>query len=402
MSADSQAQDDSTPSEVTSQEEAESDVDSATVDAAPEIGDFEELDDAEKAALEEPDPDPEPVSYTGTDFDVEGLVRRLERHDIVIPTFGRADEAEAMDTDRFQRNFVWGRTQMDRFIESLLLGYPIPSIFLVQQIDRTYLVLDGQQRLRTLADFYSGTHAGKPFELRVVGDRFKGLTYETLNDEQKRTLDNTFIQAIVVKTDGTPASLDAVYQVFERLNSGGMQLTAHEIRVALYAGPFIEFLRELNGTEAWRSLYGAESKRLRDQELLLRIIALQSAAGTYRRPLKKFLNDFAALHRSLEDLPAETLQSQIVTAGELLVNGPGPDALRLGSGQVNAALTEAIFVGLIRRIEGGEPPNRDEIQAALDQMLAEDAFVTAISRATADEENVRTRLAVATQAFAAS
>ncbi|HET7053482.1 MAG TPA: DUF262 domain-containing protein [Solirubrobacterales bacterium] len=191
----------------------------------------EELDDDERDALEEPDPDPEPVSYTGTDFDVEGLVRRLDRDDILIPTFGRTDEA--MDTDRFQRRFVWGRPQMDRFIESLLLGYPIPGIFLVQQADRTYLVLDGQQRLRTLADFYAGTHAGKDFKLESVGERFKSLTYDTLSPEQKRTLDNTFIQATIVKTDGTPASLDAVYQVFERLNSGGTQLTAHEIRVAL-------------------------------------------------------------------------------------------------------------------------------------------------------------------------
>jgi hypothetical protein len=360
----------------------------------------EELDEAEKIALEEPDPNPEPVSYTGTDFDVEGLVRRLDRDDIVIPTFGRSDEP--MDTDRFQRRFVWGRPQMDRFIESLLLGYPIPGIFLVQQADRTYLVLDGQQRLRTLADFYRGSHAGKDFQLESVGERFKGLTYETLTAEQKRTLDNTFIQATIVKTDGSSASLDAVYQVFERLNSGGTQLTAHEIRVALYAGPFIEFLRELNGVEAWRQLYGVESKRLRDQELLLRIVALQASPGTYKRPLKKFLNEFAAQHRFLDGLSVDTLRSQIVDSANLILNGPGPTALRMGKGQVNAALTEAIFVGLIRRLEAGAPPDSNEIQRALDQMHADEGFVTAVSRATADEESVRTRLAVATQAFAAN
>ena len=358
----------------------------------------EELDDDERDALEEPDPDPEPVTYTGTDFDVEGLVRRLDRDDILIPTFGRRDEA--MDTDRFQRRFVWGRPQMDRFIESLLLGYPIPGIFLVQQADRTYLVLDGQQRLRTLADFYVGTHAGKDFKLESVGERFKSLTYDTLSPEQKRTLDNTFIQATIVKTDGSPASLDAVYQVFERLNSGGTQLTAHEIRVALYAGPFIEFLRELNSATSWRELYGSESKRLKDQELLLRIVALQVAPGTYKRPLKKFLNEFAAKHRFLNDLPAQSLRDQIEQSAELLMNGPGPGALRLRGGQVNAALTEAVFIGLIRRLEAGDPPQAGEIQTALEKMLMDEGFITAISRATADEESVRTRLAVATQAFA--
>src|SRR5262245_2511282 len=93
--------------------------------------------------LEEPDPDPPRVAYQGSDFDVEGLVRRLERRDIVIPTFGHPEEPP-IETARFQRGFVWTKPQMDRFIESLLLGYPIPGIFLVQQADKRYLVLDGQ------------------------------------------------------------------------------------------------------------------------------------------------------------------------------------------------------------------------------------------------------------------
>jgi hypothetical protein len=134
---------------------------SADSNDAAEATEEDVLDQEEIEELEEPDPNPEPVSYTGTDFDVEGLVRRLERGDIVIPTFGHLDDSLEIETGRFQRHFVWRRPQMDRFIESLLLGYPIPGIFLVQQADRRYLVLDGQQRLRTLADFYEGVHAGR-------------------------------------------------------------------------------------------------------------------------------------------------------------------------------------------------------------------------------------------------
>ena len=358
-----------------------------TTDLGPE--DLEEI--------EEPTPNPEPVTYTGTDFDVEGLVRRLSRDDIVIPTFGINEDL--IETDRFQRRFVWRRAQMDRFIESLLLGYPIPGIFLVQQADRRYLVLDGQQRLRTLADFYNGEHDGRPFQLQAVGEEYKGLAYSTLSAEQKRTLDNTFIQATIVKTDGSTESLDAVYQVFERLNSGGTQLTAHEIRVALYAGPFIDFLRDVNALSQWRELYGGVSARLRDQELILRIIALYVSPGTYRRPLKKYLNDFASRHRFLEDLPVETILERVAQASELLLAGPGQSALRLGGRQVNAALTEAIFVGLTRRLDAEHPPTPEELQGALDRMHEDPGFVSAISRATADEESVRTRLAVATQAF---
>jgi hypothetical protein len=359
------------------------------VDLAP--ADFEEL--------EATDPHPEPVSYSGTDFDVDGLVRRLERGDILIPTFGGDADLE---TAGFQRRFVWNRPQMDRFIESLLLGYPIPGIFLVQQADKRYLVLDGQQRLRTLAAFYEGVHGGKEFALSNVGESFKGLTYRSLAEPQRRTLDNTFLQATIVKTDGSSESLDAVYQVFERLNAGGTQLTAHEIRVALYAGPFVEFMTSLNESSDWRALYGPLSPRLRDQELVLRAIALYISPGTYRRPLKKYLNDFVAHHRGLIDFPLDVVHERFQVAVSLLNDpaGPGQAALRSGSRQVNAALAEAVLVGLFRRLDAGNQPTAPAVKAAIEELHRNEDLQPAISRATADEEAVRTRLAIATRIFA--
>jgi hypothetical protein len=362
------------------------------------VDDSFELDEHDLAELADPDPDPERVSYSGTDFDVEGLVRRLNREDIVVPTFGHSDST--IEAAGFQRSFVWKRTQMDRFIESMLLGYPIPGIFLVQQADRRYLVLDGQQRLQTLADFYAGRHAGEPFALQTVGDAFRGLTYATLTNEQRRQLDNTFIQATIVRIDGSSASLEAVYQIFERLNSGGTQLTAHEIRVALYAGPLVELLTELNADPNWRSLYGPVSPRLRDQEIVLRAIALYVSPGAYSRPLKKYLNDFAASHRDLDDFPTDTIRARFCDASRLLVEGPGRAALRTARGrQVNAALAEAVLVGLSRRLDAGSAPAAEAVGGAVDRLLAQDTFEQAVSRATADEESVRTRLALATKEF---
>lgn len=368
--------------------------------ALAEAIDPPDLDAGDWEELEAPDPNPEAVTYSGSDFDVEGLARRLSRGDIVIPTFGHGDET--IETAGFQRRFVWNRPQMDRFIESLLLGYPIPGIFLVQQADKRYLVLDGQQRLRTLAAFYEGIHAGKEYSLANVGEQFRGLTYKGLAEDQRRTLDNTFIQATIVRTDGSSGSLDAVYQIFERLNAGGTQLTPHEIRVALYAGPFIEYLTDLNANGRWRSLYGPPSPRLRDQELVLRVIALYVSPGTYRRPLKKYLNEFVAAHRSLRQFPTDVVADRFHTAAMLLdsEDGPGQSALRSGSRQVNVALTEAVFVGLFRRLDADGAPSPRSVAEAVGRLLGSEELQPVISRATADEEAVRTRLAVATQTFA--
>ncbi|MCI2957116.1 DUF262 domain-containing protein [Agromyces atrinae] len=337
------------------------------------------------------------VSYSGQDFDVEGLVRRLNKGDIIVPSFGLDDVT--VETAGFQRGFVWNRKQMDRFIESLLLGFPIPGLFLVrQQSDKRYLVLDGQQRLGTLRAFYKGLHDGKLFELANVAPEFIGLTYETLSDAQRRILDNAFLQATVVSTDGTQGSLEAVYQIFERLNSGGTQLTPHEIRVALFAGPFIAELERINRTQFWRELYGRKNPRLRDQELILRIIALYMDAESYTRPLKTFLNDFAGDHRNLADSDLLTATRLFEDAAERLQEGPGPVALRKASSQVNAAQTEAIFVALMRRLSKREI-SLDEVTEACATLSNNDEFSLATGRSTADELVVQARLRIATQVF---
>lgn len=360
-----------------------------------------DLDSQDLETLEEADPNPPQVSYKGTDFDVEGLVRRLKRGDMVVPTFGHIDDLP-LETARFQRGFVWTRPQMDRFIESLLLGYPIPGIFLVQQADKRYLVLDGQQRLTTLAAFYDGVHDGREFALHNVASEFIGLSYRALPDDLRRTLDSTFIQATIVNTDGSIESLDSVYQVFERLNSGGTQLTPHEIRIALYAGPFIDFLTSMNDDPSWRAIYGKKSPRLRDQEVVLRAIALYVSPGTYRRPLKKYLNDFVGENRYLNVIDSSRIRTLFSESCRLILSGPGPQALRWQSNQVNAALTEAILIGLMRRLDTGQVVRPEMVTAGVSALLADPVLAPSISRATADEESVRTRLALATQAFSAA
>lgn len=369
--------------------------------AEPGVYDVEEpveLDEAERQDLLEAEPSPQQVTYSGQDFDVEGLVRRLIKSDILVPTFGHDDDR--ISSAGFQRGFVWTRPQMDRFIESLLLGYPIPGIFLVRQADRRYLVLDGQQRLRTLQHFYEGTFAGREFSLSNVGDRLKGLTYRTLPEDQRRLLDNTFFQATVVDTDGSRESLEVVYQIFERLNAGGTQLTPHEIRVALYAGPFIDFLERLNRGISWRTVYGKPSPRLRDQELILRVLALYAVAPTYKRPLKAFLNNFAAEHRYLQRLNYEVLGASFERASDLIAATAGRQAVRHQSRQVNAALAEALFVGLMRRLDFQREVNEQEVAAAIQDIQDDPNLEVAISRSTADEEYVRTRLEISTARFA--
>src|SRR5439155_8553956 len=122
------------------------------------------------------------ITAYGADYPVDGLIKRLENADINIPLFSLPPTRGTL-TVRFQREFVWKKTQSDRFIESLLLGLPVPGIFLVKEPDNTLLVLDAQQRLRTLQGCYKGALRGKDFFREAVEERFQGIRYDDLEDE---------------------------------------------------------------------------------------------------------------------------------------------------------------------------------------------------------------------------
>ncbi|WP_407688242.1 DUF262 domain-containing protein [Mycobacterium sp. HUMS_1102779] len=370
------------------------------METAPAITDADAVDlyEDEKAELFEAEKDSGyPISYSGTDFDAEGLVRRLDRGDIIVPNFGYAEDA--IDVSPFQRGFVWTRPQMDRFIESLLLGYPIPGIVLVQQEDKSYLVLDGQQRLKTLAAFYKGIHRGKEFVLTNVAEQFQGLRYETLSPSLKRMLDNSFIQAIIVKGDKSDASAESIYQVFERLNSGGTQLTPHEIRVALNTGALVSLLSELNQEVGWRQIYGPVSLRMRDHELILRILALYHRSAEYATPMKRYLNKFLRDHRNLSGLHADTIKGLFGQATTLLSEAGARDVLRRQGQRVNTALLEASVIACMKLLAANPSASVDEVRIGLSRLVGDVDTPRVTSSGTTNEETVRKRLAIAAKAF---
>ncbi|MEJ7608997.1 MAG: DUF262 domain-containing protein, partial [Bryobacteraceae bacterium] len=163
------------------------------------------------------------------------------------------------------------------------------------------LVIDGQQRLQTLTHFYLGIWPStrKEFGLKGVASKFEGETYKSLADEDRRRLDDSIIHAIVVKQEEPSDDSSSIYHIFERLNTSGVSLTPQEIRTAIHHGAFSELLSELNQLEPWRAISGPINKLMRDQELILRFLALFFDTANYSRPMKGFLNTFMGHHKDL-------------------------------------------------------------------------------------------------------
>jgi Protein of unknown function DUF262 len=331
------------------------------------------------------------ITSFGADFPVDGLVKRLDNKDILIPTFDPDISDTASDLVGFQRDFVWTKPQSDRFVESLLLGFPVPGIFLVQGADGVYLVLDGQQRLRTLQAFYKGSLRDKTYRLQQVQDDFRDLTYETLEPDVRRRLDNSIIHATVVKQEVPSEDQSGIYKIFERLNTGGTLLQPQEIRVALFNGPLIGLLRDLNENQDWRVLCGPKSKRLKDQELILRFFAFRARADTYKAPMKEFLNDYTGWNWNLQHESSSELTNAFEATVALIRERFGEGAFRLVRA-VNAAVLDSVMTVTSEGISLDALLDATSLGSAYSQLMADTDYRTAVERATAREEQVAMRL----------
>jgi Protein of unknown function DUF262 len=328
------------------------------------------------------------ISSYGADYPVDSLVKRMRDGSIYVP--------------KFQREFVWDIKDASRFVESMLLGLPVPSIFLSKEWDTgKLLVVDGQQRLLSLRYFYDGTWepTGKEFHLKGVQQDFDGRTYSTIRDEDRRRLDDAILHAIVFKQDEPTDDESSVYEVFQRLNTGGKKLTPQEVRSAVHhSGRIRDLLGELNKYPRWREIYGPEDPRMRDQELILRFLALLNEGGSYQKPMVNFLNGYMGKNKNLGGQEAAVMTGSFCSAIDLLLQSIGNHAFRPVRA-LNAAVFDSVMVGSAKRLANGPVLDIPAFRQAYDGLLIDQSYLEACGRGTASGERVRTRLERATNAF---
>ena len=345
---------------------------------------------ASDAGQDLPGVDKYEISFYGADYPVDSLCRRLVADD-------QGDSGEIV-TPLFQRRYVWTKKQADRFIESILLGLPVPGIFLsVDPHTRSLTIIDGLQRLVTLKNFFDGT---SPLGDDVHRD-FVGKSYDTLPPSDRRDFDNTIIHATVVRQDNPPDDNSSLYHIFERLNTGGTPAQPHEVRRSLYGGSLNYLIETLDENENWRHIYGARSKRLKDQELILRFIALFEAGSSYGKPdrtMKDFLTSFMRSHREMSKESCSRLNETFQHVVELIDSTYGHSAFR-PEGRLNTAVFDAIMVALGHCYEAGPLPNAESFRRAYEELLEDEAFFEATTSRTSHGPNVRTRLSLARHAF---
>ena len=235
------------------------------------------------------------ITSWGADPSVRELISQYEDGDILKP--------------ELQRKYVWNKKAASRFIESLLLGLPVPSIFLANiEPSGKRLIIDGYQRIRTLYDYiHEGIWGGDDSVFRLVNSniinkRWRDKSFKDLNEDDKRRLRNYTIHAIIFEQK-QPRNDSGLYQVFERINTSGMTLNAQEVRNCVYQGPLNSLLFRLNQNPSWRKLYGDEKEdaRMKDIELILRFFAMNQsqvyASSEYYISLTQLMSKYMGEHQ---------------------------------------------------------------------------------------------------------
>ncbi len=196
----------------------------------------------------------------------------------------------------YQRGRVWDDSRKSRLIESFLINIPVPPIFLYEIEYSKYEVMDGQQRVSTVLSFFKNEFCLKNLEFFK---EFEGKFYEELPENIKNSIKRRYLSATILLKETARDKDEEVLMkqlVFERLNTGGMELTKQEIRNALYSSEFNKLLFELADNIKFKKLWRLrkeDRQRMEDCELILRFFAYKSAVThNISKPIYEILDTY--------------------------------------------------------------------------------------------------------------
>ena len=355
------------------------------------------------------------ISIIPNDFNITTIYNLIDSCRIEMPVF--------------QRNYIWDKKRASKFIESLVLGLPIPQIFLYQKERNKFLVIDGQQRLLSVYYFIKQRFPlmEKRAELRKVFDENNGISDFILFDDnyfqdfklqfqksevgEKNPLDGLkystlgvyksnfefmTMRCMAIRQNEPKEDDSSVFEIFSRLNTGGVNLTNQEIRACLYYSDFYKMLNKLNQNSTWRKIYGKpEDGKFKDVEIILRSFALLYEGENYNGSMNSFINRFAKKAANFTSQEIEYLFDLFTSFLKACESIPR-EKFTTKKGELNIALFDSIFAVLANEPKQNKTLINTKINAERISALKEDKeFEEAITHSTSHSKAVATRLAKA-------
>lgn len=361
---------------------------------------------------------PYEVDCLPNDYNITTLISLIERGYMKIPSF--------------QRNYVWKKEMASKFIESIIIGLPIPQLFLFEKERNNFLVIDGQQRLVTIYLFkkqrFPKNDVGRSIirkylsfgkqipDSELASDNFEEfklklpsttaqknqldkLQYDTLSTikdyDFKGEFDfNRTIRTITIKQIAPCEDDSSMFEIFSRLNSGGVMLKPQEIRMSIYYSLFYEkIVSELNLNSAWRCFLGKKEPDLHmsEIEVLVRAFALLDMSEQYKAPLRNFLNDFSKKAMNYKEEKVDSLSQLFFDFWSSCDKLP-KEAFRNEKNKFVISLFDAVFVTVCEKIRSEGLNGRIIEPESLVKLKADQTFSDASQGNTASATSVSNRL----------
>ena len=337
------------------------------------------------------DDGPTPLAYdmlvVPTDFTLETLHAKWRKGEIVAPNL--------------ERGYAWGLPRASKLIDSFMMGIPVPPVYLSTTDERTYVVVDGLQRLLTVFSYFEGRfpentpHAGREFRISGIneGSGLCGRTFDELDEEDSKRLTDSSLRVMTI-IHNDPADWPGMHEVFERLNAGGAPLAAQEVRACAYHGTLSDLLGELNGLEEWRDVLGmpGPDPLMKDRELVLRCMALFHEGDRYEHPMKAFLSAFMGAHRDPGGDYLDAERQRFAAACRAVTKSLGPAPFTDLDGRLRVPLLDSVLVAFA---VNGETACPVDIAERFEALRADPEFGRHAGVASAEAGAVRGRMRLA-------
>ena len=354
------------------------------------------------------------ISASPNDFNIKTLFDFINSGIVKIPGF--------------QRNYVWDIKRASKLIESIIIGIPIPQIFLYEQAKNKFIVIDGQQRYMTIYYFMKKRFPKKEkrYELRKIFDdnkgfpenalndneyftdfnlqlneqlpnrknKLNGLNYFTFDEDIRTTFELKTIRNIIIKQNLPENDDSVIHEIFNRLNSGGVNLKPQEIRSSLYHSDFYEMLYRINVDERWRFFTPEKNPDLnmRDVEILLRGFAMLIDGDNYKPSMTKFLNQFSNKAKNYLQNNIDYLRELFFTFLETC-KSHGENLFISKVGRFNISVFESIFRATCSEAFDNKNLNIKSMdRQRIEKLKSDPQFYEATQSNTASTSNVALRL----------
>lgn len=360
--------------------------------------------------------EPEGEGLSGFEKKYKAQMRQIvtQKLDLPISTLPAMLQDQIKINPEFQRRDRWDEERQSRLIESLLMNVPIPPVFLGEDEYGYYVVLDGRQRLTAIQSFLNNTLTLCKLD---VWEDLNGLRF---NDLVKRGLDKhltrRFVSAIALLKESSPI---VKYDVFDRLNTGGVKANEMEVRNAVFRGPFTDNLHRLSRLpdfcKTWEipvDAVDAQSnplyQKMIDLSIVLRFFALSAPdkmESAFKDHLSEFMEERNKLYESdttLEAIDTERFTHAVINSLNIFGVNSFRNVTKRQKGPPSLPIAEAIMIALAdydpRNIT---PECAEKVRSSFAELCSNPDFLKATTSGTNGKGAIKTRINMTRDAFGA-